>query len=229
MNSRSIALGASVIVLALAGPGRAEAGTLGQLGTELPDTDVAVQVKANVKTNAKVPVELPSKGSLGGAHSSGETDTSVKAKGEAGTTGSEARVGIDGRADGGTGKLGVHGGLQQGARVKGVARENGVKGGLTATSRAGAKVDAGRRHGRVSAKAKGHAKHSIKTRSRVLTKPHWSDPAGGHTKDVVPLRGIGREVGNPIQLSLAGWLIALTGAGCFGASRFVRRLQRARW
>ena len=46
MNSRSIALGASVIVLALAGPGRAEAGTLGQLGTELPDTDVAVQVKA---------------------------------------------------------------------------------------------------------------------------------------------------------------------------------------
>jgi hypothetical protein len=224
MNSRSIALGASVIVLALAGPGRAEAGTLGQLGTELPDTDVAVQVKANVKTNAKVPVELPSKGSLGGG-----TDTSVKAKGETGTTGSEARVGIGRRADGGTGKLGVHGGLQQDARVKGVARENGVKGGLAATSRASAKIDAGRRHGRVSAKAKGHAKHSIKTRSRVLTKPHWSDPAGGHTKDVVPLRGIGREVGNPIQLSLAGWLIALTGAGCFGASRFVRRLQRARW
>jgi hypothetical protein len=41
-------------------------------------------------------------------------------------------------------------------------------------------------------------------------------------------REIGREVGNKIQLDLAGRLIALTGAACLGASGMVRRLQRSR-
>ena len=57
MNTRSITLGASVIVIALAGPGSAQAGTLGELGTGLPETNVAVKVQTEVKANADVPVK----------------------------------------------------------------------------------------------------------------------------------------------------------------------------
>ena len=47
---------------------------------------------------------------------------------------------------------------------------------------------------------------------------------GGH-KALARLRAIGREVGNPIQLGLGGWLIAMTATGGFGLARLVRRLQ----
>ena len=56
MNTRSITLGASVIAIALAGPGSAQADTLGGLGTGLPQTDVAVKVQTDVKANADIPV-----------------------------------------------------------------------------------------------------------------------------------------------------------------------------
>jgi hypothetical protein len=221
MNRRPITLGVSVIALALAGPGQASAGVLGEIGSRLPDTNVAANVQANVKANAAAPLELPKKGS----HGDGGSDTSVKANGEAGSTGSEAGAGLDGRAGGS--RLGARAGIEQSARAKGIAGEHETGARLTAVGRGGAKLGAGRhRHG-VSAKGKSRA--AAKARSRSLSGPSSAAPTdGGPTKDVVPLRGIGREVGNPIQLSLAGWLIALTGAACLGASRIIRRLQRAR-
>ena len=216
MNTRSITLGASVIVIALAGPGSAQAGTLGELGTGLPETNVAVKVQTEVKANADVPVKLPSKGSPARVQHKESADTTVK--GGARANGSAARVGLNG------GVAGTHGRLGENVRVKAIAPGHVAKGGVTASSRSSATIAADHHHGRLPAKAK--ARHSNQARPRTLGKPHWSAPTGGH-KDIVPLRGIGREVGNPIQLGLAGWLIALTGAACFGASRFVRRVQRS--
>jgi hypothetical protein len=221
MNRRSITLGVSVIVLAFAAPGQAKAGGLGDLGTALPETDASVKVQANVKANPDLPLVLPTKRS----HGDSGTNTSVKAKGEAQSSGSKVEAGLDGPAVGGS-RLGARAGLEQSARVKGTARQSGAKAGFAATGYS-SKLDAGRHHGRVSAKAKGHAR--VRTEAQSLRKPRWSTPSGGdHPKGIVPLRGIGREVGNPIQLSLAGWLIALTAAACLGTSRIVRRLQRAR-
>ena len=141
-------------------------------------------------------------------------------KGGARANGSAARVGLDG------GVAGTHGRLGESVGVKAIAPGHVAKGGLTASSRGSATIAANHRHGRVSAKAKAKARHSDKAMPRTLGKPRLSAPTGGH-KEIVPLRGIGREVGNPIQLSLAGWLIALTAAACFGASRVVRRVQRS--
>ena len=39
----------------------------------------------------------------------------------------------------------------------------------------------------------------------------------------LPLHGIGREVGNPLQLQLAGLLLVLTGGLCMGVARLARR------
>jgi hypothetical protein len=221
MNQLSITLGVSVIVLALAAPGPAEAGVLGgQLG-ELPQTEATtVKVQANVRANADLPLALPSKGS----HRGSGTSTSVKAKGEAQSTGSGVGAGLNGQAGGGAGGLAAHAALEQNTRAKGIVRVDGAGAASSTTGHGSAKLDA-RHHGRVSAKSKGHA--AVK-RPDSLAKPRWSAPGGGETKDVVPLRGIGREVGNPVQLGLAGWLIALAGAACLGASRIVRRLQHPR-
>jgi hypothetical protein len=67
---------------------------------------------------------------------------------------------------------------------------------------------------------------SIAKRSRKVS-GHGLHTSGAPGKPLPPLQRIGREVGNPIQLSLAGWLIALIGAGSLGVARLVRRLQRA--
>jgi hypothetical protein len=48
---------------------------------------------------------------------------------------------------------------------------------------------------------------------------------GGHKNPLSRLHWVGREVGNPIQVSLAGWLIAMASAGGLGVARLVRRLQ----
>jgi hypothetical protein len=221
MNRRSITLGVSVIALALAGPGQARAAVLDELGSRLPQTDVTVQAQANVKAKADVPLALPPKGS----HRESATHTSVNAEGDAKGTGTGVRARLDGRADAGGGPLGARAGLEQNARVKGAARQNGADGELAAAGSGSARLGH-LHHGRASAKAESRTR--VRTTSHSLAKPSGSAPTGnGDTKDLVPLRGIGREVGNPIQLSLAGWLIALTGAACLGASRVVRRLQRS--
>jgi hypothetical protein len=219
MNRRSITLGVSVIALALAGPGRAGASVTDQIGSNLPDAGVAAKVQANVEANVEAQLAPAAKGS----HDGGGTHTSVKADGAAKSTRSGVAASLDGNA-GGRSRLGVGAGIEQSARAKDPVGRQGTAAELTAAGRGGAKLDAGRHHSRVSAKAKGRA--AVKARSRSLARPAPGDV--GPKKDLVPLRGIGREVGNPIQLSLAGWLIALTGAACLGASRIVRRLQRTR-
>jgi hypothetical protein len=228
MNSRYIALGTTIVALALAGPAQAGTGDLGEIAPKLPETEVAANVQANVDVKAKadVPLKLPLKGTHGSVRPAAKVDTTVKAKGETGTSGAGVRLGGSGHLDTGTGRLGARVGIEQDARLEAVARKHGVAGKVTAVGRSSAKGEARIGHGRISGKARGHLKHSAKARTRGLEKPRFDIPKHGNSKHGLPLRGIGREVGNPIQLSLAGWLIALTGAMCFGASRFVRRLQR---
>jgi len=48
----------------------------------------------------------------------------------------------------------------------------------------------------------------------------------GHHKGLATLRSIGREVGNPMQLSLAGWLIVLLGGGGMAVARLSRGRRR---
>src|SRR6266542_3089857 len=147
MNRRSITLGVSVIAIALAGPGQAKAGVLGDIGSRLPDTDVTAKVEANVKATADAPLELPAKGS----RSEGGTHTSVKASGEARSTGSEVGAGVEGHTGNGS-RLGA--GIGQSARAKNVARKHVTGAELTAAGHGGAKLEAGRHRGHVSAKAK---------------------------------------------------------------------------
>jgi hypothetical protein len=96
---------------------------------------------------------------------------------------------------------------------------------VTAFARHAGKASA---HGRART---GKAKH---VRAVRPVREHSRNVAGvdvprspKHAQHLTPLQAMGREVGNPIQLSLAGWLIGLTGAGCLGVSRLVRRLNRA--
>lgn len=227
MNQRSIALGASVVALALAGPATAEAGVLGGVGSGLPDTGVAVNVQANVKTNVKANPDLPLPRLPKHSPTDGGTTPSVKVKGEAKSTGSGVGAGFNAQAGNGKGTLDSRAGFEQNARLKGIVHGHSAKSELSAAEQGNAKLDTGRHHGSAAVKAKGDAR--IKTRSHTVVKPRFHTPkVGGGKKDVVPIHGIGREVGNPIQLSLAGWLIALTGAACLGASRIVRRLQGSR-
>jgi hypothetical protein len=179
-----------------------------------------------VNAKANVPLTLPVKGKLGTVRPAGKVDTSVKGKGSAGTSGVDARFAGNGSANAGTGRLGTRVGLEQDGRIEAGARHHGLSGKATARVRGNARGDARIRHGRVSGKARGHLKQSAKARSHGLAKPRFDVPSERHSKGGLPLRGVGREVGNAVQLSLAGWLIALTAGACFGASRFVRRLQR---
>lgn len=222
MKRRSIVLGTTVIALALAGPSTAGADSLGELGANLPQADLAARVQANVTAMAGLP-SVPVKDSLGSAQGGADAGGSVKAKTADGTTGSKARVGL---GAGGGARIGSA--VEQRGHLKGELHEYARNGGLDRVSRGKAKLGADRHRGSAIAKPKHHAEHAVKSRSRSAAEQQWSVPGGSHSKGVVPLAGIGREVGNPIQLSLAAWLIALTGAGCLGASRVVRRLRRSR-
>ena len=222
MNSRAIALGASVIALAFtAAP--AHAGSLDGL-PQLPETDVA----AKVEVKANVPVTVPAKSPLGGSRRHGGTEAGLKAKSEAGTDRGGAHFGWNGRADTPAGSIGGHGGVEQDVRLKATPKRGlDERASTRAYGSVQAAGDLGRRgHASAKTKVKGRASHAAKARPGLKT--NRLAPKGvGHSKPKVPLQGIGREVGNPIQLSLAGWLIALAAAGCLGVSRLARRLHRS--
>jgi hypothetical protein len=223
MNRRSITLGVSIIALALAGPGKAEADVLGGAAGTLPDTNVSVDVQANtgVKANADLGApRLPKR-----SHTDSGTNTSVKVKSDTKSARSGVGTGLNAQAETGKGPLDAHAGLEQGARLRGAAHGRSVAGSLATGGKGGLTLDTRRHHRAAGLKAKGDAR--MKAHSPVS--PSVQPPASGTKKGGLPLRGVGREVGNPIQLSLAGWLIALTAAAtCLGASRLVRRLQRTR-
>jgi hypothetical protein len=227
MNSRAIALGASVIALTLTGAGSAEAGVLDGVVPSLPQTDVAAKVDAKVQTKvqakADLPVRVPAKLPHGTSHAQ-NADTRVETKAQAGAGG----AGLDSHAELGTrvGRIGgrVHAGQDV---ATGVTPKHGARVRLEATGRASGRADLGHgRKARASAKGKTRAAQSIEARTASHGVDHTIRPGGSGSKHKLPLQGIGREVGNPIELSLAGWLIALTAMAVLGGSRLVRRLQR---
>jgi hypothetical protein len=228
MKSRAITLGASVIALTLAGPGHAAASVVGDLGQKLPDGSVAPKVEANVKVNVKANVKgtpvAPTKVSLeGDARGSDHPRTTVEAKRRSGgdsshvVLDSNSRHGLSAYADQRRkGKFELEGEAHAGPRH--------AESTVTAFARHGGKAAA---HGRAhTGKAKQiRPERTIRKQSRLVAgKDLPRSPK--HERHLTPLQAMGREVGNPTQLSLAGWLIGLTGAGCLGVSRLARRLGR---
>jgi hypothetical protein len=242
MKSRAITLGASVIALTLAGPGQATAGGLGDVGQKLPDTGIVPKVEVNAKVNIKVNTKavntkavgvkdptkaaaaVPSKGSLAAdARGSDHPRATIEANRRSGEDRSQVVLNLDSRHG-----VSAYADQRRKGRLEiegsGQAGRHGAQSTLTAFARHAGKVSA---HGSArTGKAKqGRAERRIREHSRhlagtdVLRSP-------GHKQHLTPLEAIGRQVGNPIQLSLLGWLIGLTGAGCLGVSRLVRRLNR---
>jgi hypothetical protein len=239
MKSRAIALGASVIALTLASSGQAVANGLGDLGQDVKaqtQTSVSgpagsVKVNGNVKVNTKTAVDLPSKGSVGDlTRPKQHASTTVEAKRKSGGDRSEVvldantRHGVSayvdqrrvgelelegkGRADArhADAELGGFARKAGKARFHGAAFAPKAKHGIERSGRKDARKNA-RKAARTAAWKAGQVEHST----------------GGHKRPL--LRAIGREVGNPIQLSLTGWLIGMAMAGCLGVARLVRRLQ----
>jgi hypothetical protein len=166
----------------------------------------------------------PTKGSLeADARGSNHPRTTVEAKHRSGGDSSHvvldwnSRHGLSAYADQRRkGKFEVEGKTQAGPRH--------AESTVTAFARHAGKAGA---HGRAdTGKAKQiHAERTIRKQSRLVAgKDLPRSPK--HAQHLTPLQAIGREVGNPIQLSLAGWLIGLAGAGCLGVSRLARRLGR---
>ncbi len=227
MKSRAITLGASVIALALGGTGLAEAAVVGDVG-QLPQIGVAPKVEANIKANVKTDIRTPvlphSKRSLqADARGSDHPRTTVEAKGQSGKDTSHVVLDWSTRHDLSAyadqrrkGKLELEGQGSAGSRhaessAAGFARHLGEA--RLGGSAGIAKPKRLRDDRRIR-------DHSPKVPAAKVLRPV------GHDKHLTPLQGIGREVGNPIQLSLAAWLIGLTGAGSLGVSRLVRRFNR---
>jgi hypothetical protein len=243
MKSRAIALGASVIALTLATGGQAVASELGNLGQDVKaqtQTGVSgsagsVKVNGSLKVNTKAAVEVPSKGSLGDVtRPKQHASTTVEAKRKSGDDRSgvvldantrhgvsayvdQRRLGrfeLEGkghadarRADAELGGFARHAGK---ARFHGAASAAKARHGITRSVRNDARKASRKASGKASGKAAwkaGKVEHST----------------GSDRKP--PLGAIGREVANPIQLSLTGWLIGMAIAGGFGVARLVRRLQ----
>lgn len=230
MKSRAITLGASVIALTLAGAGSAQAGALDGIGPQLPDPGIAAKVeanvKANIKTNAKTPVAAPSRGSVeADAHGSDHPHATVEAKHGLGPDQSHVVLNWDSRH-------GASAYADQRRRGKIEIEAEGHAGARHAQSTVSAFSS---RAGEATAKGRvdrarpkrSRAERAIRDHSRRLATTKVPG-ASGQGKRLTPLQAIGRQVGNPLQLGLAGWLIGLTGAGLLGVPRLVRRLGRTR-
>jgi hypothetical protein len=238
MKSRAITLGASVIALTFAAAGSAGAADLGNLNQDLKiQTQTKVGGPAGSVTaegNVKVPVGVPSKGSVDRI-ARGNTKEITKGGDRANATVVAKRRSGDDRSetvlewDGGTGVSAYADQRRKGVlEVEALVRTHGNRAHATVT---GFARGAGKARGHSAAKA-AKSKHAVLAERSI--RKHWQAvaaqdrlrSAGRHEQRRTPLQAIGREVGNPIQLSLAGWLIVLAGAGFLGASRLVRRRQR---
>jgi hypothetical protein len=224
MKSRAIALGASVIALTLAGGSTAAATGLGEVSQPVKvegDTAVSGPVgSVDAQAKVKVPVEAPSKAHAGDG---GRPTTAVQTKGHSPAGRSEADLKVDGRAPEALvyvehrapGKLAV----ETGSR----ARRDGAQ--SWATARAGNKGHAYAAGGvdRLRGKRAVQAKRATYDRSSTA-RP--AAPGNMAKKPLAALRAVGHEVGNPLQLSLAAWLIVLFGGSCLAVSRLARRARR---
>jgi hypothetical protein len=203
VNSSAIALGASVLALATAAP--AAASGLGELG-QLPSTDAAVKVEAKVKLPLDVALAPPS--------------AKAGAKGEA--TSRRSEVGLTGSARAEAGTPASHARIEQLTGLRSELPKRASSGHLTAFAkqRTRGELD-GLRHAHAS-KRRGHHARSRAKRTLAPAERRWKAPSG-HAKKSVPLRTIGREVGNPLQMSPAAWLVALFGGTCLAVSRLAGR------
>jgi hypothetical protein len=233
MKSRAIALGASVIALTLANGGQAVASGVGDLGGNLKvQTEASVsgpagtsaEVEGALKVPAKVPAKVPSKGSVEDVtRRPDRPNATVEAKQRSGHDRSEVVLGLD--SDGVSAYVDQRRKGQFELEAAGQAGPRHAESSVTGFSR---------RAGKAGGQARVHApkvkraatERSIRKHSRKIARNEALSTPGGRDKAPTPLQAIGREVGNPIQLSLAGWLIALTAAGGLAASRMVRRLHR---
>jgi hypothetical protein len=238
MKSRAIALGASVIALTFATGGQAVASGLGDLGQDLKaqtQTSASgpagsVKVNGNVKVNMKAAVDLPSKGSVDNlTRPKHHASTTVEAKRKSGDDRSEIVLDANSRS-------GVSAYVDQRRRGKFELEAEGQAGPRHADATAGGfarHAGKARFHGVANApKAKHGIERSVRKDARKRAeKAAWkadSDvrrSAGGHKKPLAALHAIGREVGNPIGLSLAGWWVVMAMGGGLGLARLVRRLQ----
>ncbi len=226
MKSRAIALGASVIALTLTSGSQALATGVEDITQQVSGhTDAAVNGPAGVVTvegNMKVPsTGLPSrKPSTGEARTLDRTSASVEANRHSGPDRSEAFFGWNGHGP----SLYVDHTRKGTLEVEGQsrARRHSAAATVHATARPG-QAAANRRAQRPKA-AIAHggerARNAVRSGSETLRAP------AGHRKELASLRSIGREVGNPIALSLAGWMTLLFGGLCLGAGQLTRRRRR---
>jgi hypothetical protein len=229
MNSRAIALGASVIALSLTGGGQAMAAGLGEVTQQVNGhTEATVNGPASAVTvegNVKVPaVKLPSRKSHGEeTRPLDHSNATLEANRRSGKDTSEAFFGWDGRSTS----------LYAGQRRKGVLEVEGSsqtdRHGADATANAVAKPQHTRAYrGARDAKAKVTERGERSAREgghAVLSSMDHGAGEGQH-KGLPSPRSIGREVGNPIGLNLAGWLTLLFGGLCMAVGQLSRRRRR---
>jgi hypothetical protein len=226
MKSRAIALGASVIALTLTGGSQALATGVEDITQQVGGhTEAAVNGPAGVVTvegNVKVPsTGLPStKPRAGEVRTLERPNASVEANRRSGPDQSEAFFGWNGRGPSlyvdhtRKGTLEVEGQSQ--------ARRHSAAATVHATARPG-HAAANRRAQRAKAAIADRPQrvpNAVRGVGETLRAP------GGHHKGLASLRSIGREVGNPIALSLAGWMTLLFGGLCLGAGQLARRRRR---
>jgi hypothetical protein len=233
MNRRSRALWTSVIVAGLAAPGIARAGALAEIGSGLPEANVAgnvqgdVGVKGNVrvngnagvKGNARVKTDLRLTADSPGRRRAGRPAASAKATGTVQAGRSSARSRLAGHAAAGLPRT-------RGAermRARGEVRGRVASSGAAAAS---GRVTPDHHRGRTRHHSRAARQPHLRTASQTTALRPSGPPTNESANDPDPLRAVGREVGNPIQLHLAAWLIALTGAAAIAVSRLGRRRSR---
>jgi hypothetical protein len=227
MKSRVIAAGATVIALALGGPAQAMAAGPGELVSPVTGHTEAtvnspagkVTVEGNVKTP---PVALPSpkKPHAGEVKPIDNSSGSLEVNRHSGKDTSEVYLGVD--------RKGAS--LYAGQRRKGsfeveTQSRAGRKGVTTAANAFAKPMHKRGLHARdVKEKGASYARRAPHKGMQALKR---STPSGGsHHGGLAPLRTIGREVGNPIGLSLAGWLTLLFGGLCVAVGQAARGRRR---
>ena len=228
MKSRAIAAGATVIVVSLAGAGQAQAIGLGEVAQPVAGhTEATVNGpggSVTVEGNVKVPaVGLPSqKKSHGGEvkpldHSNADLEVNRRS----GQDTSEAYLGWNGKSAS----------LYAGQRRKGRfevetqsrAGRNGADTAVNAVARPKHTRALRRAH---DGRAKDAARFGHTARNRAHAATQEVGSGEGHHKGLAPLRSIGREVGNPVGLSLAGWMTLLVGGLGLAVGQMSRRSRR---
>ena len=228
MKSRGIAAGASVIALVLSGGAQAAAAGLSDLGPGVStETSAGVQANAQlggVRTKAGLDTSHWADTGHGKIHQGGDARGAVEVKSHAhGVPSVSGRQSVRVRASGHLSPNIGGAKVTPRLRVRGDTRLGTGSAQVKASARLSAIGEArGPKGTRVKAKAGG--RFSVALHAKKMAGPGGQRLAKqakhGH---FLALRGIGREVGNPLQLQLAGLLLALAAGICMGVGRLARR------